>query len=75
MLKCQNLFDKCLVTVNGTKMMFSHGTGGGGNAEGYPLTRCSNIYKFDIGFDIYVIGHLHRMLVSEQKDFYYIDNK
>lgn len=74
-LKCKNLFDKCLVTVNKVKMLFSHGTGGGGNAEGYPLTRCSNIYKFDLGMDIYVIGHLHRMLVSQQKDFYYENNK
>ena len=69
-LNTQNLGDKCVININGIKILLSHGTGGGGGTQGYAITRCANIYKYDLGFDVYGIGHLHKMIMTESKDFY-----
>ena len=58
------------------KIRVSHGTGGGGFREGYPINKVHDIFRWDIA-DIYCIGHLHQLSddVAVKKTFEYGSEK
>jgi len=40
----------------------THGVGGGGFREGYPINKVHDIFRWSEGADVHVMGHVHQMV-------------